>query len=85
MSHASFDTFVIVTSFINTSWGPCHVTIGIFEVHDIIGVIMANHIKCLLDSFGLLDKIITHVKNERSNLDVLLSALTYVFFVFPFY
>jgi hypothetical protein len=37
-----FDTFVMVVKFINTSWEPTHVTIGIFEIHNIVGVAMAN-------------------------------------------
>ncbi len=43
-------------------------TIEIFEVHNIIGVAMTNQVKILLDSFGLLDKIIAYVKDEGSNL-----------------
>ncbi len=45
--------------------GAYHVTIGIFEIHNIIGVVMANQIKYLLDSFGLFDKVIAYVKDER--------------------
>jgi hypothetical protein len=82
MSHVSFDTFAIIMSFINTSWGPCHVTIGIFEVHNTIGTIMANQVISLLDSFGLLDKIIAYVKDESSNFFFKNFALT--FFVFCF-
>jgi hypothetical protein len=76
MFHVGFDTFAIIVSFINTSWEPCHVTIRIFEVHNIVGVVMANHVKSLLDSFGLLDKVIAYVKDEGSNLNILTFALT---------
>jgi hypothetical protein len=71
-----FDTFAIIMSFINTSWEPCHVTIRVFEVHNTTSVAMANHVKSLLDSFGLLDKVIEYVKDERSNLNTLIFALT---------
>jgi hypothetical protein len=54
----SFDMNAIVVSFINTSWEPCHMTIGIFEVHNIVSATMTNQVKSLLDSFGLLDKVI---------------------------
>jgi hypothetical protein len=37
-----FDTFVVVVRFINTSWELTHVTIGIFEIHNIVSVAMAN-------------------------------------------
>jgi hypothetical protein len=42
MSHVNFDTFAIVMNFINISWEPYYVTIGIFEVHNIRGVVMKN-------------------------------------------
>ncbi len=42
MSHVNFETFAIVVSFINISWEPYYVTIGIFEAHNIIGVAMTN-------------------------------------------
>jgi hypothetical protein len=60
------------------------VTIGIFEVHNTIGVAMANQVKSLLNSFGLLDKIIAYVKNERSNLNILTFALTFIVSCFIF-
>ncbi len=34
--------------------------------------------KILLDSFGLLDKIIAYVKNKGSNLNTLTNVLKYV-------
>jgi hypothetical protein len=37
-----FDTFVMVVKFINNSQEPTHVTIGIFEIHNIVGATMAN-------------------------------------------
>ncbi len=49
-------------------------TIGIFEIHNIVGATMANQVKFLLDSFGLLDKIIAYVKDEGSNLNTLIST-----------
>jgi hypothetical protein len=42
MSYASFDTFAIVVSFINALWEPCHVTIGIFEVHNTTNATMVD-------------------------------------------
>ncbi len=44
-----------------------------FEVHNNIGVAMANHVKTLLDSFGLFD--INIIKDEGSNLNILASTL----------
>jgi hypothetical protein len=84
MFHMNFDTFVIIVSFINASWEPCHVIIGIFEVHYTTGVAMANEVKSLLDSFGLFDKVIAYVKNERSNLNILTFVLTFIVSCFIF-
>jgi hypothetical protein len=58
-------------------------TIGI-EVHNIVSVDMTIQIKVLLNSFGLLNKFITYVKDERSNLVTLNFALIFVISYFPF-
>jgi hypothetical protein len=76
MFRVGFNTFAIIVSFINISWEPCHVTIKFFEVHNTTSVPMANYVNFLLDSFGLLDKIIAYVKDEGSNLNTLIFALT---------
>jgi hypothetical protein len=57
---------------------------GIFEVHNIASVAMANQVKLLLYSFSLLDKVIAYVKDERSNLSTLINALTSVISYSPF-
>jgi hypothetical protein len=41
MSQAKYDIFIMVVGFINNSWEPTYV-IGIFEVHNTIGVDMEN-------------------------------------------
>jgi hypothetical protein len=82
MSRANFDTFVIIVRFINTSWEPCQVIIGIFEVHNTTSATMANRENCLLDSFSLLDKVIAYVKVERFNLNILTYVLTSIVYYF---
>jgi hypothetical protein len=84
MSHAGHDTFAIIVSFLNDSWEPNHVTMGIFEVQNTTCATMANQVKVLLDSFGILDKVIAYVKDEGSNLNTLTNALTSVVSYFPF-
>jgi hypothetical protein len=42
MSCVGFDTFSMVVNIINTSWEHTHVTIRIFEVHNIPNVAIAN-------------------------------------------
>ncbi len=83
MSHVGHETFVMVVSFLNDSWEPNHVTMRIFEVQNTTCATMANQVKVLLDFFGLLDKIITYVKDEGSNLNTLTNALTSVVSYFP--
>jgi hypothetical protein len=52
MCHVGFDAFTMVVNFINTSWEPTHVAIGIFEILYIVGATIKNKIKTLLASFG---------------------------------
>ncbi len=84
MSHVGCNAFVMVVSFINTSWESACVIIGIFELHDVASVDMKFQVKSLLDTFGLLDKVIAYVKNEIFNLSILIFALIYVVFCFAF-
>ncbi len=39
-------------------------TVRVFEVQNTTNGTMENQVKILLDSFGLLNKVITYVKNE---------------------
>jgi hypothetical protein len=42
MFHGGHDTFAMVVNFINNLWEPAHVTMGIFEVHNTVGVTTTN-------------------------------------------
>jgi hypothetical protein len=64
--------------------GVLSLIVNIFEVHDIINGTITNQIKVLLDSFGLLEKIVPYVKDERSNLNTLTNALTTIISCVPF-
>ncbi len=57
--------------------------IGLFEVQNTIGVTMTNYVKILLDSFGLLDKVIVYAQDESSNLNMLTNALKSIVSCFP--
>jgi hypothetical protein len=70
--------FAIIVSFINTSWISPYMTIDIFKVHNIIGASHGNQVKTLLDSFGLLDKVIAYIKDEGFKLSTLTSTLIFV-------
>jgi hypothetical protein len=57
----------MVVSFIDDVWEPIHVDMGIFEVHNTVNANMVVHVKVLLNSFGLFNKVIAYVKYEKSN------------------
>jgi hypothetical protein len=78
MSHASHDQFAMAISFVDSLWQPIHVIIEIFEISNTSSEAMANHVKILLNSFGLFTKVIAYVKDERSNLNTFISILTFV-------
>jgi hypothetical protein len=78
MSCASHDTFAMVIIFIDSLRQPIHVIIGIFEVSNTSSAAMENGVRILLDSFGLLTKVIAYVKDERSNLNTITYTLTFV-------
>jgi hypothetical protein len=84
MSHGWHDIFAMVISFINNLWEPTHIIMGIFEVHNTIGVAITNQVKVLLNFFSLLDKVIAYVKDERSNIRTLTLALINVVTCSPF-
>jgi hypothetical protein len=45
MSRKGFDTFALVMNYINKKWEPCHVIVGIFEVHETLRVAIAVQIE----------------------------------------
>jgi len=45
---------------------------------DIASVAMTNQVKVLLNSFGLFDKVIAYVKDERFNVSTLTFTLTFM-------
>jgi hypothetical protein len=78
MFHGSHDTFAMVISFINVSREPTHITIGIFEVCNIVKASMANHVKV----FWFLNKVIAYVNDKDFNLNTLTITLTNVVFYY---
>ncbi len=61
MSHVIFDTFALVVNFIDDYWVLNHVTIGLFEVPNIFGVVLSEIVKPLLWKFELTKLI--HMSN----------------------
>jgi hypothetical protein len=75
MSRGGFYTFALILNYINKTWEPCHVIVGIFEVHKTLRATMAIQFKDLLVRYNLLDKIIAYVKDEGANLNTFTIAL----------
>jgi hypothetical protein len=74
MSKGDVDTFALVIIFLNESWIPMYVTMGLFQVHETSGQSMVIQLESLLSKFGSMhcDCI---VKNESSNLIAMASTL----------
>jgi hypothetical protein len=70
-----YDTFALVISFINALWQTCMWQLGLFIVESTMGTVMVKQLKDLLGSFGLLNKVITFVKDKRTNLGIMTIAL----------
>jgi hypothetical protein len=67
MSKGGHYIFTIVVDFLSTNWELKHITIGIFEAHDMSGATMVVKLKQILDKFSFAQKILAYVKDEDSN------------------
>ncbi len=76
MSQSGFDIFALVVNFIDDAWVLKHVNVGIFEVPNIANVILVEFVKPLFAKFQLTHKIVTYLKDEGSNLNTLVVALS---------
>ena len=76
MSRAGYDTFAAVVNFVDKSWVPQHVTMGLFDAPKTSEIALAEIVKPLLEQFKLQTKIIACVKDEGSNLKTLERALS---------
>jgi hypothetical protein len=68
MSRGCVDTFALVINYLNESWMPHHVTIGLFEVHETTRLSMINQLCSLLEKYDLMHCMIAFVKSEGNNL-----------------
>lgn len=75
MSQGDNDTFALVISVINALWQTWMWQLGLFIVESTMGTAMAKQMKDLLRSFGLSNKVITFVKDKRTNLGIMTIAL----------
>ncbi len=75
MSKGAYDVFALVINFWGNDWQSKHVIISLFEATKTIGQTLARTLTKLLDKYGLRKKIIAYVKNEGSNLHVMIIPL----------
>ncbi len=68
MSRGGVNNFSLVINFLNESWTPMHVTMGLFKVNETSGQSMAIQLESLLSKFKLAHRVIAFVKDEGSNL-----------------
>lgn len=66
MSIGAHDIFVFV-NFLLVQGEPKHVTIGLFEVVDTNGAIMAPKLRQLLNKFSFIQKNVAYIKDEGFN------------------
>jgi hypothetical protein len=45
--YTTHDTIIFVINFINSKCAPCHVVMGLFEVINMVGIVMAIEVKYL--------------------------------------
>jgi hypothetical protein len=79
MSKGAYDIFAVVINFLDESWQPKKVTIGLFEAIKTIGQTLARNLIKFLDSYGLSKKIIVYVKYEGVNFNSMTMALKFDF------
>ncbi len=68
MCKGDVDTFASVINYLNESWMPQHVTIGLFDVHETIGLSMVGQLCSLLEKYDLMHCMIAFVKDVSNTL-----------------
>ncbi len=70
-------------NFLNESWKPIHVIVGLFEMDETIGKSMVVWFKSLLSKFGLMHRVIAFVKDEGNNLSIMATKLCFIIICQP--
>lgn len=58
---------------------PCHISVGIFKVHETLGATMGIQLKDLIVHYDFLHKVVAHVKDEGANMNTFTMALISTF------
>jgi len=69
--------------FLNESWNPIHVIVGLFEVDETIIKSMVVWFKTLLSKFGLVHRVITFVKNDGNSLGTMATTICFIIICQP--
>ncbi len=75
MFHGSVNTFALIINFLNETWMPIHIIVGLFEANKTIEESMVIQLWYLLKRFGLLHWIILFVKDKGINLTTMATIL----------
>lgn len=59
-------------------------TVGLFEALDTLGFALVEVVKCMLQPFQLVDKVVAYVKDDSSNLATLVASLSSMVTYRPF-
>jgi hypothetical protein len=68
MSHGNVDNFALVIKFLNDTWVPMLIIMGLFKVNKMSNQSMVAQLQYLLEKFALLHRVITFVKYQGINL-----------------
>jgi len=75
MSKSGMDTFVMIVHFLNAQWEPCHIIVGLFEIADTTGSVMALQVIDVLAKHGFITQVIAYVKYEGGNISTMTITL----------
>jgi hypothetical protein len=78
MLKGAYDIFAIVIKFLGVNWNSKHITIRLFETSDISRHALAKNLTKLLGKYDLRKKIIAYVKDEGSNLNIMIVVLKFI-------
>jgi hypothetical protein len=56
MLKSGYDIFALVINFINYSWVPCHITIGLFKAPNTSSATLVEQVEVLLAKLNLTNK-----------------------------
>jgi hypothetical protein len=74
MSKGAHDVFALDITCLGSNWNSKHATLGLFEASNIITHALVKKLTSLLNEYYVRNKIVTYVKDEGSNLNIMTSA-----------